>query len=209
MEDEEKNFKMAIVIDIDSTRDKEARITIQSVNRSGEKGEVEYENTDSDTLTKMGMLCEGLCTLIHCAENEGIKSTADSLRDCIKHLESGSFDASYVGSTDNPFMSLNLDKYPTKGLLGSYKFFFGQYLGGQLTPPEQLEIFPSPYIVGEISSNIRKQYLEREDADIKSLEKVEKESVDSLVQMMNVPHKKLNEFVEKFIEEFKKSNNKN
>jgi hypothetical protein len=43
----------------------------------------------------MACLCEGLCTLIHAADQGGIKDSAASLRDCIRHLENGFADAEY------------------------------------------------------------------------------------------------------------------
>lgn len=45
----------------------------------------------------MMCLCEAICTLIHVAEQAGYKSSPDSLRDCIRHLEDGFAEAGYVG----------------------------------------------------------------------------------------------------------------
>lgn len=46
-------------------------------------------------ITDMALLCETICTLIHSADQAGIKDSASSLRDCIKHLEDGFADSSY------------------------------------------------------------------------------------------------------------------
>jgi hypothetical protein len=43
----------------------------------------------------MATLCEGVCTLIHLADQRGFKKSANSLRDCIKHLENGFADADF------------------------------------------------------------------------------------------------------------------
>lgn len=48
-------------------------------------------------LGDMATLCEAVCTMIHVAEQHGIKSSADSVRDCIRHIEHGFGDAGYVG----------------------------------------------------------------------------------------------------------------
>ncbi len=48
-----------------------------------------------DPVAVMPFLCEALCALIHVAEADGLKTSTDSLRSCIGHLENGTFDASY------------------------------------------------------------------------------------------------------------------
>ena len=63
-----------------------ARIEIESRGNSGKKEEV---------IVDMAHLCEGVCTLIHSADQAGIKDSASLLRDCIKHLENGFSDPSY------------------------------------------------------------------------------------------------------------------
>jgi hypothetical protein len=70
------------------------------------KPEPYNENMTKEEFTEsivgdMATLCEGLCTLIHVAEQQGLKPSAESLRDCIKHLEDGFSDASYKGMMAN------------------------------------------------------------------------------------------------------------
>lgn len=52
-------------------------------------------------LLDMATLCEGVVTLIHLAEQEGIRPSAESLRLCIEHLQNGFGDATYIGRTLN------------------------------------------------------------------------------------------------------------
>lgn len=40
-------------------------------------------------------LCEGLVTLIHIAESQGVRTSAESLRLCIEHLTAGFADADF------------------------------------------------------------------------------------------------------------------
>lgn len=89
-------MNIALVVDINTNRDKPEKIIIQSVTRNGNSLEPVEEN---DIITKMAALCEGICTLIHCAESEGIKPSHQSIKDCIKHITDGFIDASYVGKT--------------------------------------------------------------------------------------------------------------
>lgn len=54
-------------------------------------------------LEDMSCLCEAVCTLIHLAEQAGIKNSPDSLRDCLKHLQAGFGEAGYTAfSVDSP-----------------------------------------------------------------------------------------------------------
>jgi len=84
-------MKNILIVDIDSDRKDAVRI--------GKPPEFKIpDNTEEQAkavINDMATLCEGICTLIHLAEQNGIKQGADSLRDCIKHLESGFADASY------------------------------------------------------------------------------------------------------------------
>lgn len=82
-----------LIVDIDSERDSKSQIIIEHAERSGDH----LRKTDKEycVINDMATLCEALCTLIHAADNEGIKETPASLRDCIKHLESGVSDSSY------------------------------------------------------------------------------------------------------------------
>ena len=86
----------AIIVDINTDREKGGRIIIQQVIRK--KGGEITPVDESDIIQQMAMLCEGLCMLIHCADQEGIKPSFKSVEDCIKHITDGFADASYVAS---------------------------------------------------------------------------------------------------------------
>ena len=84
-----------LVVDIDLNR--KDQIHISHANRSGDN--VTPTDKGYNIISDMATLCEALCTLIHAAEDEGIKKSPASLRDCIKHLEDGFADASYFTKT--------------------------------------------------------------------------------------------------------------
>lgn len=88
-------------------------------------------------------------------------------------------------------IEINLENYQTKQILGSYEFIFLQYLGGQLTPSEMLKTVPTPYIFGEVCTEIRMQYLAREDASEERIAAVEESCIKKLVTLMNVPERDL------------------
>ncbi len=93
-------WKNTIAVDIDTSR-KDSPIQIQKPeNFNAEMSEQEWRESIVDD---MATLCEGLCTLIHVAEQQGLKSSPDSLRDCIKHLQDGFADSSYKGLTNEQF----------------------------------------------------------------------------------------------------------
>ena len=58
-------------------------------------GKPEIDDNANTVIMDMACLCEALCTLIHVADKEGIRSGSDSLRNCIRHLEDGFVDPSY------------------------------------------------------------------------------------------------------------------
>ena len=84
-----------LVVDIDL--DRKEQIHIAHAKRAGDN----VNTTDEGycIISDMATLCEALCTLIHAAEDQGIKKSPASLRDCIKHLENGFADASYFTKT--------------------------------------------------------------------------------------------------------------
>lgn len=68
------------------------QVIIQQVEINGNELEViEGDNI----IIQMAALCEGICMLIHCAEQTGINPSHDSLKRCIDYLEKGFADASY------------------------------------------------------------------------------------------------------------------
>ena len=86
----------AIVVDINTDREKDHQVIIQQVIRKN--GDEIIPIDEYDIIHQMAMLCEGLCMLIHCADQEGIKPSYKSVKDCIKHITDGFADASYVAS---------------------------------------------------------------------------------------------------------------
>jgi hypothetical protein len=91
MPKEREQFINIMIVDIDTRRDQNVII--------GKPDGFPVPETDTQLkvtiINDMATLCEGLCTLIHLAEQQGIKKSPDSLRDCIKHLEQGFSEAGY------------------------------------------------------------------------------------------------------------------
>jgi hypothetical protein len=89
-------WKNIVGVDIDTSR-KDSPVQISKPETFNENmTEQEWRQSIVDD---MATLCEGICTLIHVAEQQGLKSSPDSLRDCIKHLQDGFADSSYKGIT--------------------------------------------------------------------------------------------------------------
>lgn len=92
-------MNIALIIDIDSERENGHQIQIQEVTRTVKDEIIPTENYN--IISQMACLCEGICTLIHCADQTGIKPSYKSVEDCIKHITSGFADASYKGIIKN------------------------------------------------------------------------------------------------------------
>lgn len=88
-------MKNILQIDLDSDRKEAIIIAKPEPFQKPRNAEEEAAMVIDD----MATCCEAICTLIHVADQGGIKKSADSLRDCIKHLEHGFGDASYIGKT--------------------------------------------------------------------------------------------------------------
>lgn len=88
-------MKNILIIDIDTDRKETVHIGKPANDPKFKKDKISHQEFAETVLTDMASLCEALCTLIHTAENAGIKKSPDSLRDCIKHLTDGFADASY------------------------------------------------------------------------------------------------------------------
>jgi len=100
-------FKNIVIVDIDYDR-KDSPINIGKPEEFNiPESKEEWANSIVDD---MATLCEGLCTLIHVAEQQGLKQSPDSLRDCIKHLQDGFADSSYRGLTNEQFKKEKKDK---------------------------------------------------------------------------------------------------
>jgi len=57
-------------------------------------------NQKPDMVKDMALLCEAVCTLIHLANKEGVKSDYLSLEHCVKHLQDGFVDETYKTKTE-------------------------------------------------------------------------------------------------------------
>lgn len=68
---------------LESSQDPRVEINVLTTIPSSEDFETERDNIIHD----MAFMCEELGHHIHYAEQHGYKSSADSLRDCIKHLQ--------------------------------------------------------------------------------------------------------------------------
>lgn len=86
-------MKNVVFVDIDTERT-DTPILI------GHTNEITRRKESEQVIDDMATLCEGVCTLIHWAEDKGFKSSATSLRDCIQHLEKGFTDATYKTRTN-------------------------------------------------------------------------------------------------------------
>jgi len=82
-------MKRMLVIDLDTKREQHMMI--------GPATQFENEKVKIDPISDMAILCEAVCTLIHLCEQEGIKKSYDSLKDCIKHLKDGFSEIGYKG----------------------------------------------------------------------------------------------------------------
>lgn len=103
-------------------------------------------------------------------------------------------------------MNLDLSKFPeARQLLSSYEFIFSQWIGGQMSDEEILSIVPTVYIFGEIVSELRRQYLERPDSDIKKLEKVEQETIKKVAAFAGFSEEKLQEIFKSMMGELRKN----
>ena len=92
-------MNIAIIVDIDTNRENGKQIQIQQVSRTINDEIIPTENCD--IIQQMAALCEGICTLIHCADQSKIKPSYKSVQDCIKHITDGFADASYKGTILN------------------------------------------------------------------------------------------------------------
>jgi len=91
-------MKNTIQIDIDS--DREDTVIIgkpKDFRRPESKEEFAYE-----IINDMATLCEAICTLIHVADQNGLKPSDKSVQDCINHIKNGFGDPSYIGKLINP-----------------------------------------------------------------------------------------------------------
>ena len=80
-------MRRKLIIDLDSER----KATI----KMGPIKTYENEEVKPNPVLDMGILCEGICTLIHLCHQEKIQKDSDSLRACIKHLKDGFSEAGY------------------------------------------------------------------------------------------------------------------
>jgi hypothetical protein len=81
---------LTVVIDIDSNQ------PIQIVKPPDFIPPKTKAEQNAMVIDDMACLCEAICTLIHLADQSGIKPSAASLRDCIKHLTDGFAAADYI-----------------------------------------------------------------------------------------------------------------
>lgn len=88
-------------------------------------------------------------------------------------------------------MKLDLSKYSTECILGSYEFIFSQWCGGMATEEEILEIVPTVYIFGEVLNELRAEYTSRKDCDLTLMKEVEMNVVKRVTVMMSIPEKQL------------------
>lgn len=90
-------MKNILLVDLDSDREQ----TIQ-IKKPGIVPPQTREEFSRTVLMDMATLCEAVCTLMHLADREGIKPSAESLRACIEHLTRGFADADYRTITQPP-----------------------------------------------------------------------------------------------------------
>ena len=95
-----------IIVDIDSSRNPNQILILEAEREEG-KNQVKASEKPEDVIHQMAVLCEGLCCLIHAAEDLGIKKSSDSLKDCINHLKEGFMDSSYFTILEQEQQSKN------------------------------------------------------------------------------------------------------
>jgi len=84
----------AIIVDVNTEREKEGKVIIQEVIRTQNDKLVPTE--DLNQIGLMSALCEGVCVLIHSANEIGLKEDYKSIEDCVNHIQIGFADASYI-----------------------------------------------------------------------------------------------------------------
>jgi len=87
-------MKNILTVDLDTDREETIRIC-----KAPEFMPSTPEEEAEEVIGDMATLCEGLCTLIHLADQNGIKKGVASLKSCIKHLEAGHGDIFYKAFT--------------------------------------------------------------------------------------------------------------
>ena len=93
-------MNLAILVDfVPDEKDKSlTHIHIHKVDRiDPETDDIILSDENDDPISLMACLCEAICTLIHVADNEKIKPSYESVKDCIQHITNGFADASYKG----------------------------------------------------------------------------------------------------------------
>lgn len=88
-------MNIVLIIDIDSSRENGHQIQIQQITRTISNEIIPTE--EYDIVSQMAVLCEGICTLIHCVDQVKIKPSYKSVEDCINHITKGFADPTYKG----------------------------------------------------------------------------------------------------------------
>ena len=83
-----------IIVDITSIEKNKSMVTVQEVNKSKQNELIPSNNLNQIEL--MSALCEAISMLIHSANKTGVKKDYKSVEDCIKHIQNGFSDTSYV-----------------------------------------------------------------------------------------------------------------
>jgi len=100
-------MNIAVIVDIKSDRKDGGEIIVSHVNRK-RAGDIVESTSETDYYNEIGLmnvLCEGVVTLIHSANNSGLKKDYESLRDCISYLEKGFADPTYRGVMEKDNLS--------------------------------------------------------------------------------------------------------
>lgn len=119
-------MKNIVEVDIDTSRTN----TVMIGKANGLTGNETKDELAEIIVLDMATLCEGICTLIHVADQQGLKPSADSLRDCIKHLQDGFSDANYIGKFSNDVKKSNTPSIPLPND-NEIENQFGSWLGKQ------------------------------------------------------------------------------
>lgn len=106
-------------------------------------------------------------------------------------------------------MELNLKKYSSNELLCSYEFVFAQYISGEFSQQSDCANIPTVYIFRELCSELRRQYLLRNDAKTEHIISVENDCVQRISVMLNMSEKKLVQIYNEYLEKLKEHNHEN
>jgi len=96
-------------------------------------------------------------------------------------------------------MELDLSKYPTDKLMGTYEFIFAQWVGGATTEGIDQDDVPTIYVMEQLTIELRDQLTGRPDCDPGSIQETERKVIKILETVLNLSEKQLREIWEQML----------